>query len=108
MDGVVRVRSVVWFATGVVVALFATVLVSQAWKVDAAPGDTDSTFVPVAPCRLFDMRPGEAPLTGKKTPLGAGESNVHTQQVTGSIGRCVGIPAGATAVSMNVTIVNPT
>lgn len=33
--------------------------------------------------------------------------NVHTQQVTGSVGNCV-IPSDAVAVAMNVTIVNPT
>jgi hypothetical protein len=103
-----RIRSIVWFATGVVLALFATVLVTQAWQADAAAGDTDSTFVPVAPCRLFDTRPGKPPAGGKKAPLAAGGSNIYTQQVTGDIGDCVGIPAGATAISMNVTIVNPT
>jgi len=103
-----RLRSIVWFATGAVLAVFATVLVTQAWQADAAPGDTDSTFVPVTPCRLFDTRPGQPPAGGVKSPLGAGNSNIRTQQVTGSIGNCVGIPAGATAISMNVTIVNPT
>ena len=48
------------------------------------------------------------PNSGKKTPLAAGEANVYVQQVTGSVGNCVGIPAEATAVSMNVTIVSPT
>ena len=103
-----RVRSAVWFATGVVLTLLATLLVTQAWQADAAPGDEDSTFVPVAPCRLFDTRPDKPPNAGNKTPLGAGEANVRSQQVTGSVGNCVGIPANATAVSMNVTIVSPT
>jgi hypothetical protein len=103
-----RVRSMVWFSTGVVLAVLATVLVMQTWRVDAAPGDKDSTFVPVTPCRLFDMRPGEEPNGGKKLPLAAGEGNVHVQQVTGNVGNCVAIPAEATAVSMNVTIVSPT
>ena len=34
----------VWFATGVVVTLLATVIVMQAWRADAAPGDLDSTL----------------------------------------------------------------
>lgn len=103
-----RVSSIVWFATTVVLSILATLLVTQAWHVSAAPGDADSTFVPVPPCRLFDMRQGEPPDFGKKTPLAAGEGNVHTQQVTGNVGNCVGIPSEATAVSMNVTIVSPT
>jgi hypothetical protein len=53
------------------------------------------------------MRPGHSPNTGKKSPLAAGDSNVHTQQVTGNVGNCV-IPSDAVAVSMNVTIVSPT
>ena len=108
MDATVRVRTVAWFATAIVLSILSTVLVMQAWRVDAAPGDIDSTFVPVTPCRLFDTRPGEPPNSGKKTPLAAGEANALMQQVTGDIGNCVGIPTGATAVAMNVTIVNPT
>lgn len=103
-----RIRSIVWFATGIALTLIATLLVTQAWRVDAAPGDTDSTFVPVTPCRLFDTRPGEVPDGGKKSPLASGDGDALVQQVTGAVGDCVGIPAGATAVSMNVTIVNPT
>jgi hypothetical protein len=94
------------FALGATLGVALTIAATQAWNVTAAPGDTDSTFVPVAPCRLFDTRPGEAPLGGKKTPLGAGQE--ITQQVTGSIGNCVGIPTDAVAVTLNVTIVNPT
>lgn len=108
MSNALNVRSVVWTATVAVFAVFATVLVTQAWTADAAPGDSDSTFVPIAPCRLFDTRPGEPPNVGKKTPLVEGEANVYSQQVTGSVGNCVGIPGDATAVAMNVTIVNPT
>jgi hypothetical protein len=101
-----RVRSMVWFATGVVLAVLATVLVMQTWRVDAAPGDTDSTFVPVAPCRLFDYRPGEHTGGGKKTPLAAGSP--ATQQVTGTVGNCVIPTTGVVAVAMNVTVVDGT
>ena len=107
MDGTIRVRSVAWFATAVVLTLVCTLLVTQAWSVGAAPGDDDSTFVPVPPCRLFDMRPDPFNVGPKSTPLGPGESNVYTQQVTGTNGDCV-IPADAVGVSMNVTIVDPT
>jgi hypothetical protein len=98
MDAAVRVRSVVWVATTIVLTLVFTLLVTQALSVGAAPGDEDSTFVPVSPCRLFDTRPGQPPSSGKKTPLAAGDSNVHTQQVTGAVGNCV-IPTGALEVS---------
>jgi hypothetical protein len=104
-----RVRSMVWFATGVVLAVLATVLVMQTWRVDAAPGDTDSTFVPTSPCRLFDYRPAPHTVGPRSAPLGAGET--HIQQVTGSNGDCTGplaIPTDAVAVAMNVTAVNPT
>ena len=107
MDGTIRIRSLAWFATGAVLALVCTLLVAQPWSADAAPGDDDATLFPVTPCRLFDFRPGQDPAGGKKTPLGAGEGAVHTQQVTGTVGDCT-IPADASAVAMNVTIVNPT
>jgi hypothetical protein len=107
MDGTIRVRTAAWFATAVVISVFATLLVMQEWRAGAAPGDSDSTYVPVENCRLFDMRPGKTPSSGKKTPLGAGNGNVYTQPVTGRVGNCL-IPSDAVAVSMNVTIVSPT
>jgi hypothetical protein len=99
----------VWFATGVVLTLLATVLVMQTWRVDAVPGDTDSTFVPTSPCRLFDYRPAPHTVGPRSAPLGAGDT--HIQQVTGSNGDCIGplaIPGDAVAVAMNVTAVGPT
>jgi hypothetical protein len=106
MDGTIRVRTAAWFATAVVLSVFATVLVMQAWRVDAAPGDTDSTFVPVTPCRLFDYRPGELPDGGKRTPLVAGSP--ATQQVTGTVGNCIIPDTGVVGVAMNVTVVDGT
>lgn len=37
-------------------AVLALVVVLWAWQADAAPGDTDATFVPITPCRLIDTR----------------------------------------------------
>ncbi len=99
-----RVRSLVWFTSGVVVTLLATLIVGQAWRVDAAPGDLDSTFVPITPCRLIDTRP--APLrVGSKGTLSAADTT--TLQATGSNGNCT-IPADAVGLSMNVTALNAT
>jgi hypothetical protein len=106
MDGTIRVRTAAWFATAVVVSVFATLLVMQEWRADAAPGDTDATWVPIEPCRLFDYRPGESPSGGKKTPLVAGSA--VTQQVTGTVGNCVLPITGVVGVSLNVTAVNGT
>lgn len=94
------------FTLGAALGVALTITATQAWNVTAAPGDADSTFVPVAPCRLFDTRPAEPPAGGTKTPIGPGVT--ITQQVTGNVGNCTGIPADAVAVAMNVTIVNPT
>jgi hypothetical protein len=74
---------------------------------DAAAGDDESTYVPIANCRLFDTRPAPDNVGPKNTPLGPGESNVYTQPVTGTNGNCT-IPPDAVAVSMNVTITDPT
>jgi hypothetical protein len=106
MDGTIRVRTAAWFATAVVVSVFATLLVMQEWRADAAPGDADATWVAVDPCRLFDYRPGEDPAGGKKTPLVAGAP--ATQQVTGNVGNCSIPTTGVVAVSMNVTVVQGT
>lgn len=106
MDGTIRVRTVAWFATAVVLSVFATLLVMQQWRVDAAAGDDDATWVPVEPCRLFDYRAGELPSGDKKSPLVAGSAAV--QQVTGSVGNCVLPTSGVVGVSLNVTVVNGT
>jgi len=107
MDGTIRIRSVAWFATAVALTLLATALVMQTWQANAAPGDEDATYVPISNCRLFDYRSGPDNVGPKSTPLGAGESNVYTQNVHGSNGDCT-IPVDATAVAMNVTVANPT
>src|SRR5690606_3132329 len=66
--------------------------------------DQESAFVPMPPCRLFDTRP-ESNIGPRDTPLGSAEE--YAQQVTGTNGDCT-VPAGATAVSLNVTVVDPT
>ncbi len=101
MDGTIRIKSLVWFCTGAVTMLVATLVVMQAWQVDAAPGDSDATLVPITPCRLVDTRePGQA-------PLNSGE--VRTVEAHGTNGPIVGsectIPSDAVGLSMNVTAV---
>ncbi|MEO1059757.1 MAG: hypothetical protein AAFY28_22870, partial [Actinomycetota bacterium] len=88
----------------VVSGIAAIIGMLAAWRVDAAPGDSDATFVPTAGCRAFDYRPAPNQVGPRSEPLGAGE--VFTQQITGGVGECVGelaIPADAVGVAMNVT-----
>lgn len=99
-----NLRSFLWFVTGVALTV-TTVATFGAWRADAAVTPGESTYVPIAPCRLFDSRPtGNVP-GSNTTPLAEKESRV--QQVTGSVGNC-NIPAGVSGVAMNFTIVNPT
>jgi hypothetical protein len=64
-----------------------------------------AVFVPISPCRLFDMRPAPDQVGPRATPLAQGET--YTQAVRGVNGSC-NIPADATAVAMNVTAVGGT
>jgi hypothetical protein len=64
-----------------------------------------AVFVPISPCRLFDMRPAPDQVGPRATPLAQGET--YTQAVRGVNGGC-NIPADATAVAMNVTAVGGT
>jgi hypothetical protein len=64
-----------------------------------------AVFVPIAPCRLFDLRPAPDTVGPRAVPLGAGET--YTQAVRGANGLC-NVPADATAVAMNVTAVGGT
>jgi hypothetical protein len=94
-----------WAAVGAAVAitLGAGGLVRTA---GATIGSGDrAVFVPITPCRLFDTRPAPDNVGPRTAPLTAGDT--FTVPVRGSNGNCV-IPAGATGVAMNVTIVNPT
>ena len=64
-----------------------------------------AVFIPIAPCRLFDLRPAPDQVGPRSAPLGPGET--YTQTVQGANGNCT-IPADATAVAMNVTAVGGT
>jgi hypothetical protein len=109
MDGMIRVRSVVWCSTAVVLAVVCTLLVTEAWSASAAPGDQDSTFVPTAGCRLADTRPAPNTVGPRSVPLGA--EDVYEVTVRGANGNCTGalaIPTDAVGVALNVTAVNAT
>jgi hypothetical protein len=72
--------------------------------VHAAGNGAASALVPITPCRLVDTRKTE-PVGVRTTPLAAGET--ATFQATGANGNCT-IPANATGLSTNVTVLNPT
>lgn len=99
-----RNHSVLWTLTGAALAVV-VILLFQSWPSDAG-GSGESTFTPTTPCRLFDLRPAPFNVGDRSTPLGPDES--YRIQVTGNQGQCTGIPAGATGVAMNVTVVDPT
>jgi hypothetical protein len=74
-----------------------TLMFVNAWRVDAAPGDSDTTFVPIAPgCRFADTRQA-----GQGGPIGAGQVRSFTAH--GTHNACT-IPADAVALLMNVTV----
>lgn len=59
-----------------------------------------AAYFPIAPCRLFDLRPAPDLVGPRSAPLGPGET--FTQAVRGTNGAC-SIPPDATGVAMNVT-----
>ena len=95
-----------WSAAGAAVAVILGAGVVMPSASAAVTTGNRSVFVPIAPCRLFDTRPGSDVNVGPRaTPIAPGEA--YTQQVTGTSGHCV-IPTDATAISMNVTAVGGT
>ncbi|MEO7398668.1 MAG: hypothetical protein ABIW84_08910, partial [Ilumatobacteraceae bacterium] len=64
-----------------------------------------AVFVPIVPCRVMDTRSGSDNVGPRSTPIGSSET--HTISVLGVNGNCT-IPADATGLAMNVTIINPT
>ena len=91
-----------WAAVGAAVAV---ALGAGGVLTGSAASGTASLLVPITPCRLMDTRAGTDNVGPRSTPIGADET--YTPAVHGTNGRCT-IPATATAVSMNVTVVNPT
>jgi hypothetical protein len=84
-------------------ALVATVFAAQSWTAGAAPGDSDSTFVPITPCRLSDTRPEFKVNT--QTAFTAGQSQTYAAH--GTNGNCT-LPVEAVGLSLNVTALNAT
>lgn len=101
MGGTVRVRTVASLGLAVVVGFVVAVVVLWAMRVDAAPGDTDTTFVPVAPCRLADTRP-VPDRVGTAGSFAADDTKVFVAH--GVNGKCT-LPADAVGLSLNVTAV---
>jgi hypothetical protein len=72
-------------------AMVAVAAVGTAWVWQAGAAGVESGFVAIEPCRLLDTREGE--------PIGPDSTISHT------VVPC-GVPASATAVSVNVTGIN--
>ncbi len=96
-------RELAFLAAGFALAI-ASFVTLRALPATATASDDGTTFVPIENCRLFDTRP-EFNIGPRSTPIGPDE--VHRQPVTGTVGDC-SIPATATGVAMNVTVVDPT
>jgi hypothetical protein len=90
-----------WAAVGAAIAIVAG---AGGILTASAATSSPSVLVPIPPCRLMDTRP-ETQVGTRNTPIAQGDTYFAT--VIGTNGGCT-IPAGASAVSMNVTIVNPT
>jgi hypothetical protein len=97
-----RLRRTLVVASTTLAVLGSGVVLSSA---SSAASGSGSVFVPVASCRLLDTRPGSDNVGSRATPLGADDT--LEVMVRGVSGNCT-IPADATAVSMNVTVVGPT
>lgn len=96
-------RTLVAFFAGVTLTIAAT-FTFQAWRADAWPGDTDTTFVPVTPCRLVDTRPVPNRI-GPHDAFGINDTkNLNTH---GTNGDCT-IPHDATGLSLNITAIGAT
>ena len=97
---IIRTR---WAAIGAAVAV--TLGAGGIGLVSATNPDDALTFVAITPCRVLDTRT-EFNVGPKTSPMGPGET--YTVKTHGSNGNCTGIPAGATAVSMNMTATDAT
>lgn len=94
-----RVRPAIGLVAALGVGLFAVL----AFRADAASQKSDSTFVAIRPCRLFDTRSQVDFHVGPLSTFGSDEA--QTAQAHGSNGECV-VPLDAVGLSLNVTAVD--
>jgi hypothetical protein len=106
MSRTIRLRTLWGVIAGALLLLGSVYLVST-WRADAAgPGLNESTFVPVTPIRILDTRdPTNLGLAGPFVSLVPLDLKV-TGSIPTSAGTQVVVPAGATAVTLNLTTVN--
>jgi hypothetical protein len=105
----IRYRTLVAFFAGVTLTIVAG-FAFQAWRADAYPGEFDTTYVPVTPCRLIDTRPGDGHV-GPHGPFGT--NDVKTVDGTGAGTACADDLVDAWlldggALALNVTAVGAT
>ena len=94
-----------WAAIGAAVAVSfggGAAWIAQATGSSSSPA---ASLTAIAPCRLMDTRPSPNTVGPRSTPIGANAT--YTATVWGTNGNCT-IPTSAVAVSLNVTVVNPT
>ncbi len=94
-----------WAAIGAAVAV--TLGAGGFGLVSATSPDGATAYVPIEPCRVTDTRSAADLNVGpRNTPLGSQETYVISAH--GNNGRCIGIPASATGLQLNVTALNAT
>jgi hypothetical protein len=71
------------------------------WRKVAGPGSAGSLHLLAAPVRAYDSRPGTSPAVGSKTKLSGNASRSLSVRANST-----GVPAGATAVSVTILLVN--
>ena len=91
-----------WAAIGAAVAIS---MGAGSLLTASAASPTASVLTTITPCRLLDTRASTENVGPRNTPLGAGDT--YTALVHGTNGNCT-IPASATGVSMNLSVVNGT
>ena len=71
------------------------------WRKVAGPSTAGAFHLLPVPVRVYDSRPGTPPNVGSKTPLSPNTARVLSMSANAS-----GVPAGATAVSVTLLLVN--
>jgi len=80
-------------------------VVQLGWRPPAPPDPTPRDFYTLTPCRLLDTRlAADQPPPGS---LGGPILGANAERIITAAGRC-GIPSGARALAVNVTVANPT
>jgi hypothetical protein len=111
MDSVLvpRSRVTMWLVVGFVLTLCASAIIFNTWTADAAPSGQSARYFAITPTRAYDSRQGSYQESGLLGPNQSKTISIKDGHDVAGVKQLPDVvPVGATSVTYNLTIANPT